>query len=744
MSLAYARRWAAVAVALVMLGIAPFGITASTASAQACPQQKKGTKYKVKIDSAPPGATVYLDRKECGTVGVTPWAGSLPKGSYSVILELEGYQPLTRTVKVIRTRRVQETFVPLVKKQDPPRVDVRADADRNLTGATISLDGQPQGQVPTVLTTTPGRHLIEIRKEGFEPLTQWVEVKDNEKLTISPTLREVPKPKHGTIIVEADVSDADVLVDGNPHSDKTPTVIQNVVEGLHVIEVRKEPAVPWKQTVQVQANQQVKVRAELKATIGGQGGTVRVLSNVAGAKVFIDGNDMGQVPVDLKDVKAGEHVIEVKAPGYVSREERISVNAGSAAVLKLDLNAGADAGAGKIKVVSAVPEADVFIDGAAIGKVPQEKDLSAGEHFVVVKLPGYKTFEQKVKIETGKTLTVSAEPKAVGKLRILSSPPGGSVLINGMPSGTTPLELEEVEVGTTVIRVEAPGRIAFERTLEIQGGKTEVLSADLPVMGPSEEEEMIEQRGLSSFGARTMPRGRSTVDIGVGYPYFAEARINVGAGKAGDFGLDANVGVRSLGVRQELGIGARLMLVDQEPFSAGAFADLYWGSVLFGNSQRNGATFNVGAVASLTALTHVTVSARVYLNTWSDRHCPGLTNNAFSEDDDPIEECEDYKTLRIDGEMPAGFSASKAERMEELTGVDPEKPGDMFKRENGARLMTSVVAEISLQQQWNLWILLEGAPFQSERAAFTNLFTGTMVSDHDYASYVRLGTTYKF
>ena len=36
-----------------------------------------------------------------------------------------------------------------------------------------------------------------------------------------------------------------------------------MIEGLHVIEVRKPPGLPWKQTVQVTANQQTKVRAEL-------------------------------------------------------------------------------------------------------------------------------------------------------------------------------------------------------------------------------------------------------------------------------------------------------------------------------------------------------------------------------------------------------------------------------------------------------------------------------------------------
>ena len=39
------------------------------------------------------------------------------------------------------------------------------------------------------------------------------------------------------------------------------------------------------------------------------------------------------------------------------------------------------------------------------------------------------------------------------------------------------------------------------------------------------------QRGLSSFGARTLPRGRSTVDFDAGYPYFLNGRITVGAGR---------------------------------------------------------------------------------------------------------------------------------------------------------------------------------------------------------------------
>ncbi|HUQ08465.1 MAG TPA: PEGA domain-containing protein [Kofleriaceae bacterium] len=718
-------------IATLVAVLATMFLTAGTAHAQAHPRLAGG-KYPVKVDSAPPGATVYIDRKELGPVGVTPWNAKLKNGEYTIIIELEGYQPAQKTIKVARTRKLQESFIPLIKKLDPPRIDVRADADKNMFGATVFLDGQNQGTAPVLLTTDSGRHLVEIKKDGFETFSTWVDAKENEKVTLTPFLKELAKPKLGTLVVDADVPDAKVLLDGNEVAGTTPVFITDVIEGLHVIEVRKEPAVPWKQTVQVIAGAQAKVRAELKATIGGQGGVIRVLSNIAGAKVFLDGTDMGAVPIDIKDVKTGEHVLEVKAPGYQNREERVTINAGQTMILKLDLNPEAGKGdTGTLKVVSAVPDADVYIDGAAIGKVPQEKAVARGEHFVVVKLVGFKSFEQKVRIEPGQTLTVSAELKAVGRVRIISDPAGAEVLINGLPQGVTPLELNEVEVGTTIVRVVKGGYQVWEQTLALEGGKTETLSANLKLEGMSDDELLAEQRGLASFGARTLPRGRSTVDFGLGYPYFLETRINVGAGKMSNFGLDAGVGVRSMGSRSEIGLGVRLMLVDNDPFSAGVFGDLWWGSRLIDDSKRNGLTLNAGGVASLTAFTRVTVSGRMYLNMYSDRHCPEV-NSSDEFDGDPIDTCQSYK----DGTL----SAEDRANVESLTG---STGSDFYGRDTGIRLMTSAIAEIAVKQRWNVWFVLEGAPFQSERALYTDYFSRPLFKS-DFGTYGRVGATYKF
>jgi hypothetical protein len=720
---------------VALCAFATLAVLVSTAAAAPCPLTASGTKYAVKIESAPTGGTVYFNNDKNCTAGTTPWSGRLTAGEVTIVVELAGYEPATRTVKIARMRRAQEFFLPLVKKAEPPKIDVKADADpKGVGGAQVWLDGEMKGQAPVTLTVTEGRHLVQLKKDGYETYETWISATTNNTSTLLPQMKEIVKPKFGTIVVEADVPDAEVYIDGNKHPDNTPAVISNVIEGLHVIEVRKAPSLPWKQTVQVKANETAKVRADMQSTMHGGVGVVRVLCDSPGARAFLDGTDMGPVPVDIKDVKAGDHIVQVKAPGMQTGEKTVKVAAGSSQIVKFELNADMPADHGTLKVVSMVPEAQVFIDGAAVGKVPVEKKLAAGEHPVVVRLDGYKQFEQKVRVEAGQTVTVQATLKPVGRLRVLSTPAAATVVINGLPAGRTPLD-QEVEVGETVVRIEMPGFQPFEQTLTIEGGKTQTLSRELPIAGLSEAELAAQQRGLSSFGARTLPRGRSTVDFAAGYPYFLMAKINVGAGKiANKFGFDAGVGVRSFLARNELGLGGRAMLADQDPFSAGVFTDIWWGSKLLDDSRRNGFTWDVGLAASLTALSHVTITGRLYANIWSDRHCPELKGDG-SFDGDPIDVCVQYKDMTL--------SADDRARINKLTTGSESEAWKFDERETGIRLMASVITEIAIHQRWNFFGILEGAPFQDERALFTHEFSGPMF-ETDYNLYLRLGTTYKF
>ncbi len=738
------RRWQ---LCLVILLVGSF---ASDAIAQSTnPRLRRRTrKYRVKIDSAPQRAAIYLDDKKFGIVGYTPWSGRLPRGTWKVILELKGYEVATKSIYVRRTRRTQETFIPLVKKNMPALLDIRAAADKNVFNAQVWLDGQLQGQVPVLLKVASGRHQIEIKKKGYFTFTQWVEVKQNDRVSINPVLKSVPVVKKGDVLVEADVPDAAVYIDGKLHPDKTPTIIRGVLEGPHVVEVKKAPAVPWKQTISVVANKTVKVTASLKGTIGGPGGKVRVIANVEGAKVFLDGIEMGAAPLDVKDLKPGEHVIEVRAPGYLRKEKRFKINAGQSHVVKFDLQPEAVADAkGKLKIVSKVPEAAVYVDGKKVGQVPQDLDLPPGDHFVVVEKKGFKKFETKVRIEGGQTITVAADLRAVGSIRFLSNPSGATVLLDSKVVGKTPLVKDDIDVGEHGVAIRYNGYYQYEGTVKIGGGKLGVINAKLEMIdtGPTPAALQREQKGLTSYSARTLPKGRSTIDVAAGYPYFLDGRITVGAGDVAGMGFDAGVLFRSYFSRSEIAAVARLNLADKEPFSVAVFGQIGGGSNFFDDSGRNSFLFDLGMAGSLTGFGSVTVTGRAYLNFWSDRHCPGVEDSGGSKvfkggsKTSPTETCDELlKTANDSTYMSDKLSADDITRINSMIGE-----GNAFKRDSGVRAMVSVAVEIAWRQRWNLWGMVEGAPFQGERAAYTDFFNPALI-DQDIGTYLRMGVTYKF
>jgi hypothetical protein len=143
------------------------------------PRARGGT---LRIDSSPSGATVYLGDRSCGVVGVTPWTGKLVPGPVNVMLERPSYEPATRELTVTR-KRYQSAVVPLVRT-NAGLIDVRADADPGVTGATVTIDGQPGGTAPIVLKATGGRHQLEIKQAGFETFAQAIEVVDSQTVVV--------------------------------------------------------------------------------------------------------------------------------------------------------------------------------------------------------------------------------------------------------------------------------------------------------------------------------------------------------------------------------------------------------------------------------------------------------------------------------------------------------------------------------------------------------------------------------
>jgi len=134
-------------------------------------------------------------------------------------------------------------------------------------------------------------------------------------------------------------------------------------------------------------------------------GFLRVATNVPGAQIFVDKKEegaLGQTPFQ-NAMATGAHHVWIEKPGYEVIERDVEVGVGDDVELRLDL---VRVSYGRIRVVANKPDAEVFVDGVAMGRVPVERDVKGGPHQVVVKAPNMKNWEETVNVNNGQVTPV--------------------------------------------------------------------------------------------------------------------------------------------------------------------------------------------------------------------------------------------------------------------------------------------------------------------------------------------------
>jgi hypothetical protein len=207
-----------------------------------------------------------------------------------------------------------------------PAVIVITASDDATAGAAIRIDGEPSGNVPLRKTLPAGRHLVQVGKRGFTTFSQWVDLVGGQVMTI-PVALQPQEAKTGSLLITADVTGMPVFIDGQRRGG-TPLVVDGLTEGDHVVEIRSpgEGYQPFSKLVTIKANERTTVDATIR--IAPDLGSLRVITNVPGAIISLDGVDIGVAPAAKAGLTPGEHSVMARAIGYESVEQAVTVIAG--------------------------------------------------------------------------------------------------------------------------------------------------------------------------------------------------------------------------------------------------------------------------------------------------------------------------------------------------------------------------------------------------------------------------------
>jgi len=695
-------------------------LSAGDALAQTQPRPPVKGRYKLKIDSSPQQAAVYWDSsatqqpKLYGIAGYTPITIKVPKGAVKIVLELSGFKPFEQVLDVRKNTTITPT---LERAPRMARLDLQCSTDS--AGAEALIDGQPRGTIPNSFELSAGRHQIEIRKGGHKTFSDWVDLQEGERRTRDVTLEKAEAPT-GTLLVNSDAG-GDVWVDGQ-RKDAAPAIIGGLAAGDHVVEVRKDGFPSWRQTVTVPAGQQVKVTASFGAATNS---SLRIISNEPDVDIFVDGESKGKAPVTIQSIKPGDHIVGGRKTRFKPMEQTVKVAAGENAIVSFRMEvAPPDRPRASLKVQSVVPNAEVFVDGSSLGRAPVDRnDLDPGKHYIVVHKDGFTDFKREVVLLENQTITMVADLSATGSLRILSTPEGADVKIDGELIGKTPVQRDAVSSGDHIVEFKMKGFFDHKETMKIEGGREKVFSVDLKALpsGPTPEQMQKRKMGMSSFGAKTNPVGGVTSDFGLGYPYYVTVRLMVGA--LAKPGLDVGVEFQTFFSIANLSLAGKLQLMEAGPFAFALRGDLGGGT---GVNGRDTYFLDFGAIASLAFGSVATVNGTIRYSAWSDKFCPTGTQVSNGVEQD-------------------AFCTDPALKMELFGNEDPAN-GARF---GGQRLYFGIGFTAAIDRFTSFFFQLEGLPFADQlsykpRQAFMDAYNGALIAKNDHFVYGMAGITLKF
>lgn len=240
----------------------------------------------VRIETDPPGATIYIDRRDLGARGTTPRSLAFSPGNVRVIVEAPGYEPATS--EPLRVEAGRESTVRLslrrivgtIRIDGPPGSVAHLDDERSSVSCAI----------PCALESPPGTHTVFVTRPGSVTFNRSVNVVARQTQALRADLQALT----GSIVVNASERDALVEVDGRP-SGYTPTVVTDVPVGRRRVRISLTGYAPVEREIDVRTGQPTEITDVQMRSAGEVTAASRVAERIEDAPAsvsVIDGREL--------------------------------------------------------------------------------------------------------------------------------------------------------------------------------------------------------------------------------------------------------------------------------------------------------------------------------------------------------------------------------------------------------------------------------------------------------------------
>ena len=196
----------------------------------------------VRVESDPPGASIFVDRRELGQYGTTPRVLALDAGEHRIWVELDGYRNAERTTELSLGN---EATVRLSPEQILGRLRVGASTAAQVRVIDAAGELVAEGATPFDEELPPGTYQVEA-SAGEERWSEPLLVRGEATTEATASLRGPT----GEMTVMATVTGALVSLDGRERG-FTPQVLRDIPVGEHALTVTSDGTAPYRGTIEI-------------------------------------------------------------------------------------------------------------------------------------------------------------------------------------------------------------------------------------------------------------------------------------------------------------------------------------------------------------------------------------------------------------------------------------------------------------------------------------------------------------
>jgi eukaryotic-like serine/threonine-protein kinase len=198
--------------------------------------------------------------------------------------------------------------------------------------STVTIDGT-LCPVPCQLALAPGSHRLDANHTGYAELTRKFDVSRDASGEFSFELQLLPTPTllvHGTLVLEANVNGADILIDHQSSGQtKNDGFTMQLSPGSHTVRLQKEGYEEIEKQITVVAGHTATVSFKLVESKHLPDALELLVQGPAGGQIILEGRSY-EIPENGErkiPVQPGQHQIEVRARGFQDWTESVTVSA---------------------------------------------------------------------------------------------------------------------------------------------------------------------------------------------------------------------------------------------------------------------------------------------------------------------------------------------------------------------------------------------------------------------------------